>query len=141
MRTFLPEVQTVEVGSEAATYASTLAAKGAFNLIKLTQEDRDRSELYRAQAARAEASASLSLEDYLTSLDSRLTLEPISDLNAVRITQLFGKTNQFNLTGRRFSESELRAGGAIRTYGARLADRFGDNGLISAITLTDGNDG
>ncbi|TRD17797.1 HAD-IIIC family phosphatase [Palleronia caenipelagi] len=140
MREFCPEVLTVELEEDPSAYASELATCGAFNLIRLTDEDRQRTELYRAQADRAEAAVGVSLEDYLRTLDTRIVVEPLGVLNVTRITQLFGKTNQFNLTHVRYSEIALQDG-TRRTYGARLSDRFGDSGLIAAITLVDQRDG
>lgn len=140
MREFCPEVLSVELDEDPSAYASALAASGAFNLIRLTEEDRQRTQLYRAQADRAEAAVGVSLQDYLRTLDSRIVIEPLGDLNVTRITQLFGKTNQFNLTQMRYSEGALQDG-TRRTYGARLSDRFGDSGLIAAITLIDQPDG
>jgi FkbH-like protein len=139
VRSLLPQVTTIELPVDPAGYAACVAARGDFNLIELTTEDRDRTTMYRAQAGRAELEqASGSLEQYLVELGSELTLEPLDALNVGRIVQLFAKTNQFNLTGRRYSEDEvvaLQAGGRAGFFGARLADRFGDNGLIAAVAL------
>ncbi|HSV68393.1 MAG TPA: HAD-IIIC family phosphatase [Mycobacteriales bacterium] len=139
MRQLRPEVTTVELPADPASYAATLAARGDFALLRVTDEDRDRTTMYRAQAARAEALQTAgSLEDYLLGLGSTLTVEPLSPLNAGRVVQLFGKTNQFNLTGRRYSADEVAqrtAAGTGRFFAARLTDRFGDNGLVAAVAL------
>lgn len=144
MRALAPQVTTVELPREPASYAALLLSRGDFNLLELTDEDRERVSMYRAQSAREELAAeSASLEDYLVGLDSQLGVEPLDRLNAGRIAQLFAKTNQFNLTGRRFGDAEietLRAGG-MRFFGARLSDRFGDNGLIAALALGVAPDG
>jgi len=138
VRSLLPQVTTIELPVDPAAYASHVAARGDFNLLELTPEDRERTTMYRAQAGRAELEqASGSLEDYLIGLESELVLEPLDALNRARIVQLFAKTNQFNLTGRRYSEEEvvaLQAGNGV-LVGARLSDRFGDNGLIAALAL------
>lgn len=139
VRSLLPQVTTIELPVDPAGYASCVAARGDFNLIELTAEDRVRTTMYRAQVGRAELEqASGSLEEYLIGLGSELTLEPVDSLNIGRIVQLFAKTNQFNLTGRRYSEDEvaaLQASGRAAFFGARLADRFGDNGLVAAVAL------
>ncbi|MFE9422264.1 HAD-IIIC family phosphatase [Kitasatospora sp. NPDC006697] len=139
MRELLPQVATVELPADPAGYAALLAARGDFNLLGLTAEDRGRTALYRAQVQRADLERSAgSLEDYLLGLESELVVEPLGPLNSARIVQLFGKTNQFNLTGLRYTEAEVAdrtAGGALALFGARLADRFGDNGLICAVSI------
>ncbi|MEU1475137.1 HAD-IIIC family phosphatase [Streptomyces sp. NPDC005760] len=145
MRRLLPEVATVEMPRDPARYAATLAARGDFNLLELTEEDRDRTELYRARARRAELESTAgNLEDYLRALGSELTVEPAGPLNTARIVQLFGKTNQFNLAGVRYSETEVAqrlAEGTGAFFGARLTDHYGDNGLIAALALREQDDG
>ncbi len=145
MRELLPQVTTVELPAEPAGYAATVARRGDFNLLSLTEEDLNRTAMYRAQVQREELqSDSGSLEEYLVGLDSQLTVERLGEFNTARIVQLFGKTNQFNLTGIRYTEEEVRrrteTGEAV-FFGGRLTDRFGDNGLIAAWALTRGADG
>ncbi|GAA3824541.1 HAD-IIIC family phosphatase [Streptomyces coacervatus] len=138
MRSALPEVTTVELPPDPAGHAAHLAARGDFAVLALTGEDRDRARLYQARARRAEARADATdLQEYLQDLGSRLTLEAAGPLNTERISHLFGKTNQFNLTGRRYAPDDI-AGPAAGTgfYAARLTDRFGDNGLVAALALS-----
>lgn len=143
MRATQPSVTTVDLPVEPAGYAARLAARGDFTRLALTGEDRTRTQMYQAQARRAELeSSAASLADYLLDLDSHLTIEPRGALNAARIAQLFGKTNQFNLTGLRYGQDEVgrdRAGAGF--YAARLSDRFGDSGLIAAVALRREPDG
>ncbi len=145
MREMMPQVTTPELSADPATYASAVARRGEFNLLSLTAEDLNRTAMYRAQVQRDELHSSAgSLEDYLLGLDSRLTVERLGDFNLARIVQLFGKTNQFNLTGRRYTEDEVRtrtAAGEAAFFGGRLADRFGDNGLVAAWSLTRDGEG
>ncbi len=140
MREMLPQVTTVELPDDPAGYTATVARRGDFNLISLTAEDLNRTAMYRAQVQRDELeSSSGSLEEYLVGLESKLTIEKLNEFNTARIVQLFGKTNQFNLTGRRYTEEEVRRraeSGEAAFFGGRLADRFGDNGLIAAWTVT-----
>ncbi len=145
MRELLPQVTTVELPLDPAGYAGVVAARGDFNLLKVTEEDRDRTRMYQARARRAELESTAgSLEDYLDELGSRLTVERAGPLNTARIVQLFGKTNQFNLTGARYSEDDVTrrtAEGTGAFFAARLTDRFGDNGLIAALSLAEAPDG
>jgi FkbH-like protein len=144
MRSLVPQVTTIELPKDPASYAATVTMRGDFNMFELTEEDRGRSLMYRSQSARSELEAkSGSIEDYLISLDSQLNVEPLGPMNAGRIVQLFAKTNQFNLTGRRFSDDEIStlSAAGMGFFGARLADRFGDNGLIAALALAKEPDG
>jgi len=72
----------------------------------------------------------------LASLAMVLTVEPFNEIGRKRITQLINKSNQFNLTTRRYSEADVRSFERDPNYftlQARLADRFGDNGMISVV--------
>ncbi|HBF31010.1 HAD-IIIC family phosphatase [Rhizobium sp.] len=141
VHSFLPEVAVVNVPDDPAGYAATLAAGNYFNLLELTEEDRQRVAMYRAEAARTVLqSESLSMDTYLAGLQSRLSIEPLNELNKGRIVQLFAKTNQFNLTGRRFTADEIIAPN-LCVFGARLSDRFGDSGLIAALAISRADDG
>jgi FkbH-like protein len=144
MRDLQPAVATVELPLDPAEYAAHVAARGDFNLLSLTDEDRARSAMYQAQAKRAvPAGGAVNLTEHLLSLQSRLTVEPVGPLNLSRVVQLFGKTNQFNLTGRRYGEHDVeqhRAAGTAAFYGARLTDRYGDNGLVAALALVRSSD-
>lgn len=144
MRHLLPEVAVPEMPEDPSGYASFVARAAGLDLLRLTEEDAERSRMYRAQNDREELKEGAdSLEDYLHALESRLSLEPLDELNRDRLVQLFAKTNQFNLTGRRYGTDDIarlvREGGAF--YTARLADRFGDNGLIAALALLPGPEG
>ncbi len=140
MRELLPQVTTVELPTDPAGYAVAVARRGDFNLLTLTDEDLNRTAMYRAQVQREELqSGSGTLEEYLLGLHSQLTVERLGEFNAARIVQLFGKTNQFNLTGIRYTEEEVRRRsqiGEAAFFGGRLKDRFGDNGLIAAWAVT-----
>ncbi|WEH39059.1 HAD-IIIC family phosphatase [Streptomyces sp. AM 2-1-1] len=140
-----PEVAVVELDADPAGYARALAEAGWFNQLALTEEDRTRAALYRARARRDELRESTGdIEAYLRELATELTVEEYRPLNATRIAQLFGKTNQFNLTGIRYGTDELArrsAEGTAAFFGIRVTDAFGDNGLVGALAVTAAPDG
>lgn len=137
IRQELPQVQVPELSTDPATYADTLANAGYFESLEITAEDRERSRQYQANAERARLQDHVTdMESYLRSLDMHCTLRPFDDLGLARITQLINKTNQFNLTTRRYTEAEVRdAMNDPNTITAqvRLTDRFGDNGTIAIL--------
>lgn len=109
-----------------------------FRIYAVTDEDRAKTEQYRANALRqAEQLRYTDLEDYLYSLDINLDVIPADEHNLPRIAQLTQKTNQFNLTTRRYTESDvqerLRQGWRVWCMAAR--DRFGDNGITGVVML------
>ncbi len=134
VRAALPMIAVPELPVDPAWFASTLAAAGYFEAVGFSREDRLRAASYAADAHRAQVKATTrDLGDYLTSLDMRLAAAPFDAAGRTRIAQLINKTNQFNLTTRRYSESEVaafEADPASITLQVRLADRFGDLGMI-----------
>jgi FkbH-like protein len=137
VRRALPQVAVVELPDDPALYARTLSAAGYFELTRVSEDDLNRAKFYEGNARRAELQDSVgNLESYLASLDMEIVLQPFEAVGRVRIAQLINKSNQFNLTTRRYTEADVEAmeadAGAF-TLQVRLLDRFGDNGMISVI--------
>ena len=109
-----------------------------FSVYTLTDEDKKKTEQYRQNANRAQTQAQFTdMEDFLRSLEMRLTIAPAADITIPRIAQMTQKTNQFNLTTKRYTESDIRSlleeGAQIWTLA--VADRFGDNGITGLMIL------
>jgi FkbH-like protein len=137
VRSQLPEVAVPEIGGDPSHFLRLLERYHFFDVLALTEEDRQRAADYAANAQRATLlETSENLEDFLSSLDMSATVGQFDDPNLPRITQLVNKTNQFNLTTRRYTEEQLRALAQHPEYCTRwirLRDRFGDNGLIGVL--------
>lgn len=137
VRALLPQVATPELPNEVAYYARTLAAAGYFETVAFVTEDLTRADYYQQNAKRANLhKLADGVDDYLASLDMTITFRPFDAFGRARIVQLINKSNQFNLTTRRYSSSEVLAAEAdpnIFTLQAQLADIFGDNGIISVV--------
>lgn len=109
-----------------------------FSVYTLTDEDKQKTEQYRQNANRAQAQAQFTdMEDFLRSLEMKLTIAPATDVTIPRIAQMTQKTNQFNLTTKRYTESDIRLlldnGSQIWTLA--VEDRFGDNGITGLMIL------
>ncbi|MCG6538702.1 HAD-IIIC family phosphatase [Pseudomonas sp. KSR10] len=137
VRRELPEVAVPELPDDVADYPARVAAAGYFEAVSFTSDDATRGRNYALNAERKAAmSQATDMEGYLRGLEMVLTATPIGTAELARSTQLINKTNQFNLTTRRYSEAEVeRIAGDPRsvTLAIRLADKFGDNGLISVV--------
>ena len=136
VRAVLPEVAVPELTADPADYIGLLANAGYFEAIGLSAEDLARADFYQANAERVSLQKIGNLEDYLLSLQMVATISPFNAVGRVRIAQLINKSNQFNLTTRRYSESEVEAfesDPAKFGLQIRLADRFGDNGMICVV--------
>lgn len=137
VRQVLPEVAVPELPDSPAFYVRTLAAAGYFEATSFSEEDRSRARFYADNAKRvAIRAAAVSVDDYLRSLDMTIRFAPFDELGRARIAQLVNKSNQFNLTTRRYTEAEVAAiseDSSAITLQVRLKDMFGDNGMISTV--------
>lgn len=137
VREELPMVAVPEVSEDPATYAQTVADGGYFESVSITDEDRVRSQQYQSNREREVLKASTTdLDAYLHGLEMQLIWRRFDAVGLQRTVQLINKTNQFNLTTRRYSEEDVVA--LIddpRAFGLqlRLIDRFGDNGIIGIV--------
>ena len=114
-----------------------------FRIYAVTSEDRTKTEQYRANALRqAEQSHFADLETYLYSLDMELDIIPADEHNLPRIAQMTQKTNQFNLTTRRYTEADVqqRIDRGWRVFCMSVRDRFGDSGITAAVFLEPSDD-
>lgn len=142
VREALPQVLVPEWPADKMLYTQALHDLRVFDRPALTEEDLTRTAMYVAERQRTGLrQSSVTMEDWLASLDLRVTCEPLGAGNIKRAAQLFNKTNQMNLTTRRMTEGELMAWGqrpGCAIYAYRVADRFGDYGLtgIAGIEVT-----
>ncbi len=132
----LPGVAVPEIGT-VEHYVKILDRSGFFEATDISNDDLKRNEMYQENAKRAALQASFATyEDYLLSLEMKAQIRPFAPVYMARIAQLTNKSNQFNLTTKRYSQSEIEAAAAdesrITLYG-RLEDRFGDNGVVSVV--------
>lgn len=137
VRAQLPMVAVPEVGAEVAQFPGIIQAGRFFEMVAISAEDLARAEAYAANQARTAVQAKFKdYGAYLDSLQMTAEIAPFQPVYLERITQLINKTNQFNLTTRRYTQAEIEQIAVdprfVALYG-RLADTFGDNGLISVI--------
>jgi FkbH-like protein len=139
IRQSLPMVAVLELPKDIAHYVRCLADAGYFEAVAFTSEDRQRTEQYAANAEReALLKLSGSMDDFLQDLQMSVVFGQFRTADLVRVTQLFNKTNQFNTTTRRYTAEEVAnfvAAAETMTLQFRLLDKYGDNGLVSAMIL------
>lgn len=137
VRTMLRGVAVPELPADAAHYARLLFASGLFEAVVFSEEDKKRAADYQNNARRLALRQSVgNVDDYLKSLEMEITFRPFDRPDVARIAQLINKSNQFNLTTRRYSDDEVMSFAANpdnETFQVRLKDKFGDNGMISVI--------
>jgi FkbH-like protein len=141
MRQMLPQVLTVEMPSDPALYRRAILELLDLDVLSITQEDLARQKLYQEQAARQrfESQHADNLEAFLYDLQMTVQIDPANELTLPRIAQLINKTNQFNLTTRRYTEAQVREMMAdpekYLILSVRVTDRFGDNGLTGVVII------
>jgi FkbH-like protein len=137
VRDALPAVAVPELPEDPGDWLPVFQAAGYFEQAGFSREDQQRAGFYKANALRAAQLERIGdHNDYLLSLGMTLSIAPFDSAGRKRIAQLISKSNQFNLTTRRYSEAEIAALQSrpdVITVQARLADIFGDNGMISTV--------
>lgn len=137
VRKHLPQVAVPEMPEDPALYTRTLSAAGYFEAAAFSEEDLKRAGYYDGNARRAALQKEVGdLNGYLASLKMEIVFQPFDETGRARITQLINKSNQYNLTTRRYSEPEVarvEADPACFAMQVRLLDSFGDNGMISVV--------
>jgi len=144
VRAELPEVAVPEVPEDPALIPNLLGDAGYFEALTVTKDDRNRTATYQANRQRNVLKAAHSdLGAYLADLGMVLEWRSFAVKDLSRLAQLSGRTNQFNLTGRRRDRDEIRAlmdHPSVLGLQFRLRDRFGDNGIIAMVVARVGPD-
>jgi FkbH-like protein len=139
VREALPEVFVPEWPEDKLLYASTLRALRCFDTPSLSKEDLERTELYTAERKRESLRVEVgSVDDWLKGLNIVVRVAPVTATNLARTTQLLNKTNQLNLSTKRYTEGELSAWVASadhELWTVSVADRFGDAGLTGIVSV------
>ena len=118
-------------------YINIIDKSGFFETVNLSKDDLRKTQMYKENAKRNEDMASFAdYGDYLKSLDMKAQIKPFEEIYMSRIAQLTNKSNQFNLTTKRYTQSEIeevsKSNDYIEIYG-KLEDKFGDNGVVSVV--------
>jgi len=144
VRQFVPEVTCIQLTADPSEYVSQLQDSRHFEHRSITQEDAERTFLYRTEVQRrASLQTVTDMDSYLESLGMEAEILEFNDLDIPRLSQLINKSNQFNLTTRRRSEGELQAlmqDPSFVGFSIRLRDRFGDHGLIAIVIMEKSSD-
>ncbi len=137
IRRELPMVAVPEVSEDPVSFIAAIADAGYFEALSVTEEDRERTAQYHGNRARDALRASITdMDSYLRGLEMQLVWRPFDRIGLARTVQLINKSNQFNLTTRRYTDQEVLAvmdDPAAFGLQLRLIDRFGDNGVIAIV--------
>jgi len=140
IRSLLPEVEAIHLPPDKAyEYRTILLSCGFFDSLSLTEEDKNRSEIYKAEGERKQLKAEIQdMDAYFKSLEMEVEIRFADDYSIPRISQLTQKTNQFNLTTKRYSDEDIKSFAEKSNSDAitiKLSDRFGDLGIVGVCIL------
>jgi len=135
----LPAVTVIDLPGEPVGFAQAIRACPALERLRVSSEDLQRAQYYDDQKRRQELqSASRSPEEFFSSLKQVVEIRPVSPSNISRIAQLTQKTNQFNLTTRRYTEQQIAAIASdteADVFAMRVKDVYNDNGIVGVVIL------
>lgn len=136
----LPDVVVPEFPEQAyglVSFVEELTDK-YFSVYSLTEEDRNKTSEYKANVKRKNAEKSFAdIDSFIKSLEIKLSIQKVNEMNISRIAQMTQKTNQFNLTTRRYTENDIQklVSENVKIWCLSVRDRFGDSGITGAIIV------
>ena len=134
---------TIELPDDPSKFSSILKELNDFNVLQKTDEDTKRGQMYTEQRKRKQLEKSVSnLDDFLKELDIKVKMKKSNEFLIPRISQLTLKTNQFNLTTRRYQEEEIKDFSTNTKFivgCAQVLDKFGDNGITGVYIIKKNN--
>jgi amino acid adenylation domain-containing protein/FkbH-like protein len=137
-----PDVLALQLPENPELIPAFLDHCWVFDQIKTTEEDKARTEMYRQNQLREQLQAqTMSFADFMAELRLEVHISPVVPSQLARVSQLTQRTNQFNVSGRRYSENELtQLQGGREVWAVSVKDRFGDYGLVGALIFGDKDD-
>jgi FkbH-like protein len=134
VRQKLPEVTTIQLPDTPFDYRDLLSDLNLFETVAITAESLRKTSMYKTQLQRKHLEASIgSLTEYYHSLKMVVTIREVNELLLPRVVELTQKTNQFNLTTRRYTQKDLEPmtkSADYLLYALQVTDKFGDNGVV-----------
>ena len=139
----LPDVEVIELTDNPGEYLNILLDYDGFDSFSITNEDKIKSDMYLADKNRDVFKKEVDLESYLSGLSLSINIKEVDDLSLDRAVQLTQKTNQFNLTTRRYQKEDMKAligDDKFKIFLGSVSDRFGDYGFTALAVVIDKGD-
>ena len=135
----LPEILTIDLPNDLSQYVHMLEELNDFNVLKVTEEDLNRGKMYYEDRQRVDLQKTApNLDDFLKQLNITLKIQDANRFTIPRISQLSLKTNQFNLTTRRYQEEDIAKftnDKNVLVKCVQVEDKFGDNGITGVVIV------
>jgi FkbH-like protein len=144
VKSIFPEILVVDISNDPSTYTSIIENIIDFSVLKITDEDKNRGKMYFKQKMVTELEESTpDLQTFLNQLDLKISIKTVDEFTLPRVSQLILKTNQFNLTTKRYQEIDIKK--MIQDTNfivgcAQVEDKFGDNGITGVFIIKKENE-
>lgn len=139
IKSALPGVKVVDLPEDPALYLKTLIAMDDFNSYIYSEEDKKKGQMYYEQRKRQDLKyEKVNLTEYLKALDITVKIRQVDSFSLPRISQLTQKTNQFNMTTRRYYEEDIKrllSSDNSLIYSIKVEDKYGDNGIAGSMIV------
>jgi FkbH-like protein len=139
MEKSLPEVLTIDIPNDPSEYSRILHSINDLNVLKITGEDENRGKMYAQERKRIDLQkTSIDINEFLNQLNIKIQIKKADDFTIPRISQLTLKTNQFNLTTKRYQEEDIRdfaKNKYMLVECVHVEDKFGDNGITGVCII------
>lgn len=143
IRQTLPEIDVIEMPEDSSKYLETLLSYKGFSSFSVTEEDTKRGAMYAEQKKRrAFEQGAIDMDAFLRGLNLKVRVEPVSEKTLPRSSQLTQKTNQFNLTTKRYQEEDISnlIDDNAHAWTLSVTDDFGDYGITGLAIVKDNKD-
>ena len=139
VKKLLPEVLVVDLPKDSSQYSQIITEMKEFDVLKITEEDTKRSDMYLGQKKRTELENKVGdFNEFLKQMNIEVNVQKANSFSIPRISQLTLKTNQFNLTTRRYQEEEVSKFSSSENKiveCVKVSDKFGDNGITGTYII------
>jgi FkbH-like protein len=139
IRESMPEITTPELPHDPSLYSEVIQSLHDFSTFQITSEDTNRGQMYLEQKQRTESQNSISdISEFLKKLNLEIEIKKTNSFTIPRISQLTLKTNQFNLTTKRYHEDQIKKFSEDKNIligCAQIRDKFGDNGITGVFIV------
>ena len=135
----MPEITTPDLPHDPSLYSKVIQSLHDFSTFQITSEDTNRGQMYLEQKQRTESQNSTSdISEFLKKLNLEIEIKKTNSFTIPRISQLTLKTNQFNLTTKRYHEDQIKKFSEDKNIligCAQIRDKFGDNGITGVFIV------
>ena len=134
-----PEILVINLSDDPSTYVKEIENLIDFSVLKITDEDKNRGKMYLKQKKITELEkTSTNLQTFLNQLELKISIKQVNEFTLPRVSQLILKTNQFNLTTKRYQEKDIEKmikDSDFLVTCVQVEDKFGDNGITGVFII------